>query len=56
MHVVLHGIDQNRFMARHPSNHVNIAYAPTAEAADRALQVKATMFSKLGLAVHLCGV
>jgi hypothetical protein len=56
MHVVLHGIDQNRFMARHPSNHVNIAYAPTAEAADRALAVKATMLSKLGLAVHLCGV
>ncbi len=56
MHILLHGIDQNRFMARHPSNHVNIAYAPSAEAADRALAAKATMLSKLGLTVHLCGV
>ena len=29
MHVLLHGISQNQFMARHPSNHVNVAYAPT---------------------------
>jgi L-fucose isomerase-like protein len=56
MHLLLHGVDQNQFMARHPSNHVNVAYAPTSEEADRALAVKATMFHEMGLNVHLCGV
>ncbi len=56
MHVLLHGIDQNQFMARHPSNHVNVAYAPSAEIADRALTVKAIMFHEMGIEVHLCGV
>ncbi|MGA8727222.1 MAG: fucose isomerase, partial [Terracidiphilus sp.] len=49
MHVLLHGVDQNQFMARHPSNHINVAYAPTSEEADRALAVKATMFHEMGL-------
>ncbi len=56
MHVVLHGVSQNQFMACHPSNHINVAYAPTAEAADRALAAKATMFCEMGLQVNLCGV
>jgi hypothetical protein len=56
MHVLLHGVDQNQFMARHPSNHVNVAYAPTADETDRALAAKATMFHEMGLEVHLCGV
>jgi L-fucose isomerase-like protein len=56
MHVLLHGISQNQFMARHPSNHVSVAYAPSAEEADRALEVKATMFHEMGLEVHLCGI
>ena len=56
MHVLVHGVDQNQFMARHPSNHVNVAYAPTSEEADRALAAKATMFHQMGIQVHLCGV
>jgi hypothetical protein len=56
MHTILHGVTQNQFMARHPSNHVNVAYAPTAEMADRALAAKAAMFCEMGLRVHLCGV
>ncbi len=56
MHVILHGVSQNQFMARHPANHVNVAYARTAADADRALAVKATMLQKLGLDVHICGV
>ena len=48
MHALLHGVTQNQFMARHPANHVNVAYAPTAEAADRALAAKASMFNELG--------
>jgi hypothetical protein len=56
MHVVLHGVDQNQFMARHPSNHICVAYATSAQEADRALAAKATMFHKMGLDVYLCGV
>jgi hypothetical protein len=56
MHVLLHGVTQNQFMARHPSNHVNIAYAATRDEADRALGAKAVMFYELGVRVHLCGV
>jgi hypothetical protein len=42
-------------MARHKANHVNVVYAPDAETADRALQVKAAMFAELGVPVQLCG-
>lgn len=55
-HVRLHGVSQDQFMARHCSNHITVAYAPTAEAADRALAAKAAMFHAMGLAVSLCGV
>jgi hypothetical protein len=34
---------------------VNIAYAPDAKSADKALATKAAMFDALGLKVHLCG-
>lgn len=56
MHVTLHGVSQNQFMARHRANHVNVAYAPSAEIADKALATKAAMLAELGVAVHLCGV
>ncbi|MGC1784662.1 MAG: fucose isomerase [Acidobacteriaceae bacterium] len=49
------GISRDAFMARHRANHVNIAYAPDANAAAAALAVKATMFHALGVRVHLCG-
>ena len=56
VHTVLHGVSQNQMMARHKANHVNVAYAPTAEIADKALATKAVMMAELGIAVHLCGV
>jgi hypothetical protein len=56
VHTVLHGVGQNQLMARHRANHINVAYAPTAEMADRALATKAAMFAELGVQVHLCGV
>ncbi len=56
VHAVLHGVGQNQLMARHKANHVNVAYAPTAEMADKALATKAAMFADLGVKVHLCGV
>jgi hypothetical protein len=55
MHVLLHGITRDQFMARHPANHINVAYTETAEQADRALAAKATMMAELGIEVHLCG-
>ena len=56
MHAILHGVSQNQMMARHRANHVNVAYAPTAESADKALATKAALLAELGLQVHLCGV
>jgi hypothetical protein len=56
VHTVLHGVGQNQLMARHKANHVNVAYAPSAEMADKALATKAAMFAELGMKVHLCGV
>jgi hypothetical protein len=55
MHVVLHGVSRDQFMARHHANHANVAYAPTAEAADKALAAKAAMLAEMGIHVHLCG-
>jgi L-fucose isomerase-like protein len=56
MHVLLHGISRDQFMARHHANHVNVAYADSAESADKVLAAKAAMMAELGIEVHLCGV
>ncbi len=55
MHAVLHGVNRDQMMARHKANHLNVAYAPTAADADKALTAKAAMFHAMGLHVHLCG-
>jgi hypothetical protein len=55
VHAKLHGVSRDQFMARHRANHINIAYAPTAEEADRALAVKAVLLEESGIEVHLCG-
>ena len=41
-------------MARNKANHVQVAYAPDAETADKALIAKAAMFENLGVRVFLC--
>jgi hypothetical protein len=56
VHTIMHGVGQNQLMARHKANHVNVAYAPSAEMADKALATKAAMLAELGVQVHLCGV
>jgi L-fucose isomerase-like protein len=56
VHTILHGVSQNQMMARHRANHVNVAYAPSADAAGKALATKAAMLAELGIHVHLCGV
>ncbi|MFI9587680.1 fucose isomerase [Streptomyces sp. NPDC052236] len=55
MHAELHGVSRDQLMARHRANHLNVAYAPDAETADKALRAKAALFAELGVAVHLCG-
>jgi hypothetical protein len=56
VHAVLHGVGRNELMSRHKANHINVAYAPTPELADKALATKAAMFAELGVNVHLCGI
>jgi hypothetical protein len=55
MHAVTYGITRDQMMARHKSNHIQVAYAPDADAASRALAVKAAAFRNLGLDVSVCG-
>jgi hypothetical protein len=55
MHAVLHGVSRDQMMARHKANHINVAYAPTAQDADKALAAKAAMMSELGMEIHFCG-
>lgn len=54
-HVVLHDITRDQFMARHKANHVQLAYAPDADTADKALTAKAAMLDRIGITVHLTG-
>jgi hypothetical protein len=55
MHAVTYGISRDQMMARHKANHIQVAYAPDAEGANRALAAKAAMFRELGLEVSICG-
>ncbi len=55
MHAVLYGVSRDQLMARHKSNHVQVAYAPDAESANLALATKAAMFREMGISVSVCG-
>jgi L-fucose isomerase-like protein len=55
MHVLLHGISRDQFMARHHANHVNVVYADSVAGADKVLAAKAAMMAELGIEVHVCG-
>jgi hypothetical protein len=55
MHAVLPGITRDQMMARHKSNHIQVAYAPDAEGAKLALAAKAVAFRDMGLDVYICG-
>jgi hypothetical protein len=55
MHAVLPGITRDQFMARHCSNHIQVAYAPDETQAHRALAAKAAMFQALGIETYFCG-
>ena len=55
MHAVLYGISRDQMMARHKANHIQVAYAPDAEGAKKALAMKAAFFREAGLEVSICG-
>jgi hypothetical protein len=55
MHAVTYGVDRDQMMARHKANHIQVAYAHSAQEADRALLAKAVMAEALGMTVSLCG-
>lgn len=56
MHAVLHGVTRDQLMAKHQSNHIQVAYANSAAEADLCLETKAALAVKLGISVNLCGV
>jgi hypothetical protein len=55
MHAVTYGVSRDQMMARHKSNHIQVAYANGAGEADAALYAKASMAAALGLEVAICG-
>jgi L-fucose isomerase-like protein len=55
MHAVTYGVSRDQFMARHKANHIHVAYAKDAEAADRAMLAKASMAAAMGMEVSICG-
>jgi hypothetical protein len=55
MHAVLAGISRDQMMARHPSNHIQVVYAPNRRQAQRGCRIKGAALAELGLQVHLCG-
>jgi hypothetical protein len=42
-------------MARHKSNHIQVAYGPGKDGANLALAAKAAAFKALGMEVSVCG-
>ncbi|MGD0666058.1 MAG: fucose isomerase [Bryobacteraceae bacterium] len=55
MHAVTYGVSRDQFMAKHKANHIQVAYAPDAAGANRALAAKAAMFREMGMQVSVCG-
>jgi L-fucose isomerase-like protein len=55
MHAVLKGISRDQMMARHKANHIQVAYAPSAKDAKKALFAKAAAMDELGVEVSICG-
>jgi len=55
MHAVLDGVSRNQLMARHKSNHIQVAYSNGRREAIRALYAKAAAMHNLGIKVHFCG-
>ncbi len=55
MHAVFRGVTRDQLMGSHKANHIQVAYAPDLEGAQKALAVKAAFFREAGLEVNICG-
>jgi hypothetical protein len=55
MHAVTYGISRDQMMARHKANHIQVAYAKDAAAADKSALLKAAVARDLGIDVSFCG-
>ncbi len=55
MHAVTSGVSRDQMMARHKSNHIQVAYVPDERAVALAMGAKATAFSALGIETFVCG-
>ncbi|TWT34865.1 fucose isomerase [Blastopirellula retiformator] len=55
MHGVTYGVSRDQMMAKHQANHIQVAYATDAAAADQAMWARAAMAAALGMKVNLCG-
>jgi hypothetical protein len=55
MHAVTYGVSRDQMMAQHKSNHIQVAYANSAEDADKAMLAKASMAAAMGIKVSICG-
>ncbi len=55
MHAVTYGVSRDQLMAKHKANHIQVAYAKTAQAADECLFAKAAFARALGIRVNVCG-
>lgn len=55
MHAVLQGISRDQMMARHQSNHIQVAYGKDKASARKAMFAKGAAMKELGLEVAFCG-
>jgi hypothetical protein len=55
MHAVTYGVTRDQMMAKHQANHIQVAYADSAQEADLAAYTKAALAAELGIAVSFCG-
>ncbi len=55
MHAVTYGVSRDQLMAKHQANHIQVAYANDAEAANDCLFAKAAFANALGVHVNVCG-
>jgi len=55
MSAVTYGVSRDQLMAKHQANHVQVAYANDAKAADECMFAKAAMARALGMQVNVCG-
>jgi L-fucose isomerase-like protein len=55
MHAVTYGVSRDQLMAKHQANHIQVAYANDAGAADDCMFAKAAFAHALGMKVNVCG-